>query len=586
MAKPDPAHHKNPTGQRDISALEQHQRQLLYGGGAFLSVIILLIMVASILLSINDYKSDQLDGFRKAKLALDSAFVQRDAGYIRTLNMIEYVWRNKSDELVAKGSEALGDFVAHDNEAVIQSKRQGLPWLVLGGDISGWPKEKVERYLGLIREMSVISSTSLTIHSDQRGARPLTAVNFYDPSEALFAFGADLKGTGLDVISKNRDRTDLFNKLAVPNVDFGDLKALKDVRRGNPMLSFYGKRLPKILTSLGTNPLTGEPAVAGTLVAMDGDEPFGAFVAYEPIQPFLDELHQISPLEMTVVANDGQLIFGTGPLRHDEAIADLIKPFLILQPEENGVVRYRRGGTFFLAERVGGTPWTLVRAYTWTDILHDELTSILVSITLAILLLGMLWLLLIRQDRSVFAPVLARAKQVYQSEELNRTMIATSPVGLCVIAMSNAIPLLQNDLVRNYATDIPSTDSTFYMQLLQDFAGATDSLSGRPEAKEFHFTLADASGERIRHLLVAAMPIVYQDRGALFCVLRDVTARTELEESLRRARHNSELAQLAAESASRAKTSFVATMSHEIRTPLNGILGHLELLGRSRLEPA
>src|SRR5262249_48433955 len=29
----------------------------------------------------------------------------------------------------------------------------------------------------------------------------------------------------------------------------------------------------------------------------------------------------------------------------------------------------------------------------------------------------------------------------------------------------------------------------------------------------------------------------------------------------------------------------VATMSHEIRTPLNGVLGHLELLARSPLQP-
>jgi PAS domain S-box-containing protein len=94
----------------------------------------------------------------------------------------------------------------------------------------------------------------------------------------------------------------------------------------------------------------------------------------------------------------------------------------------------------------------------------------------------------------------------------------------------------------------------------------------RPENEIFEFELIRRNGSTVwTEIIVGGLYDELGELAGIMGITRDITARRQMADDLRKAKE-------VAETALKAKGRFLATVSHEIRTPMTAILGYADLL--------
>lgn len=551
-------------GDADLRALRSHPRRLLYVAGGLLGLLLLAALALVLALHVRREQQARLDAFERAAAALQAQLARHDASHARLANMTEYAWRHPLDSSPATSAADLRAYLRDDQRILLQHDPRGAPQRVLGLGTDRWPEARLQRYLCLARAMSIINRIAFSA-SDSG----ITGTAYFlDPTGHLAILEPGLAERGFGAASPGADREAIFERMRAyanltPPASPGDtVAALRTAADGS-----------RARIGFAAHPLSGRPSLVSVFPARDGSHTLGVFVAFEPAEGLARVLRDASDDNLLVIAPNGQVILGS---RHGDAspLVGSLHDAGVWAHRQDGVATYRRGGRFFIASVVAGTDWSLVTTYDWRDLARDG-AGMLVPVLLAWLLLMLcVWLMLAWIDRRVLAPAAGRAQRVFASEQLSRSVFQLTPAGLCLVDVAQARPVVQNELARRYAGAAERAGLALCEALVEGYRQAPE---GDGDIREFELSHPAARRAPARHLLVSAIRADHEGRPMLLCALQDLTARVQLQLQQERVREE-------AEANARTQSRLLATISHEIRTPLHGILGHLELFARSRLD--
>lgn len=222
----------------------------------------------------------------------------------------------------------------------------------------------------------------------------------------------------------------------------------------------------------------------------------------------------------------------------------------------------------------GGQRWVVYYA-SYSDVLWQMRYAVVFGILFFIVSILSACIVMRYVRRSVFIPAHAQALQLLEREAFNRTMLDLAPVGICVFSRESGALLLQSERARAMLASYVEVDGC--RASLREFFMSIPLAEGETTLRTgvTTFTTPDHTP---RYIHVSVAELHYNEQPVLFFSFVDDSERRRAELMLAAAKET-------ADEANAAKSTFLAMMSHEIRTPLYGVLGTLELLAGTTLQP-
>ncbi|KVL06114.1 hybrid sensor histidine kinase/response regulator [Burkholderia cepacia] len=526
--------------------VRRQQLALLYGGGAAITVFILVCAALVVRLEVFDYFTQVRGGFLKREAQLQ--------GELQSTTLLLGQYANNSQSLWASGAQpppgVLRKFA--DDRGRIVRDRLGRAEFAGFGDITPeHPASTYSPYLALILQQFDAAATQVPVDAGLSGYLIGLRGDF------LGVFGPELVGPALAM----RDGASLKALIAqLTPLDDGararapgavETNAVVLERRVDPLLGRAVLRFVRRLNDADGRPfawavVNGRPRIADILAPRAIGESFA------------------------LVDARADVLAGTPPG------AGLVARALDIAHASSGerVVARLAGARLVIGDRLPNADLVLMVALSWRRVLAAIAMPVGLTLGTALLAVALLWFAIVVFDRRALRPANRRAIRLIESEALNRALIRSAPAGLMLLSVVDGDTMACNDAARAYEKATPGTP--LGKRIWQAYR---DAAQGRPLSRVVTRELSvEPDGEGATCFMTNIVRTRFRGVDVLLCMLLDITASKQVEYTLREARE-------AAEDANRAKSTFLATMSHEIRTPLNAIVGNLELMARAALPP-